>query len=89
MTPEEKEEERKKLAISAREHHVKVNVGDYAGLLGRACPASVYEYVDAEEGEPGSWGGKKLVINSQVSLSMLSNVCIIVAHMISLFLVLI
>lgn len=54
------------LANEARSEHVKVNVGEYAGLLGRACPAGVYEYVDAEQGEPGSWDGKKLVINSQV-----------------------
>ncbi|OBZ66446.1 putative electron transfer flavoprotein-ubiquinone oxidoreductase, mitochondrial [Grifola frondosa] len=62
-----------------RRHHVQVNVGEYAGLLGRGCPAQVYEYVDSEgeaavpEGEDAelkktenaSWGGKKLVINSQ------------------------
>ncbi|KAJ8700945.1 hypothetical protein PTI98_003919 [Pleurotus ostreatus] len=52
-----------------RLEHVRVNVGEYAGLLGRACPAGVYEYVDAEgEGkaiEDQSWNGKKLVINSQ------------------------
>jgi electron-transferring-flavoprotein dehydrogenase len=59
----EVEEERKR-----RQHHVRINVGDYAGLLGRACPAGVYEYVDDEssQGEEG-WDGKKLVINSQVS----------------------
>jgi hypothetical protein len=57
---------------------VKKNVGEFAGLLGRACPAQVYEYVDVdgEEGgkegsvegkeEGGGWGGKKFVINSQV-----------------------
>jgi len=51
---------------------VKDNVENYAGLLGRACPAAVYEYVDAEkaEGEEKSVeeegaDGKKLVINSQ------------------------
>ncbi|KIM20950.1 hypothetical protein M408DRAFT_29932 [Serendipita vermifera MAFF 305830] len=54
-----------KLAEEARTQHVKTNVGEFAGLLGRACPAGVYEYVDAEKGEPGSWEGKKLVINSQ------------------------
>lgn len=52
-----------------RRQHVKTNVGEYAGLLGRACPAQVYEYVDDEtsqsEGGEG-YGGKKLVINSQV-----------------------
>ena len=54
----------------ARAEHVKKNAGEFAGLLGRACPAQVYEYVDAEgvEGseEGGGWGGKKFVINSQV-----------------------
>ncbi|KAI0729914.1 FAD/NAD-P-binding domain-containing protein [Fomitopsis betulina] len=53
---------------AARREHVRVNVGEYAGLLGRACPAQVYEYVEDEsaQGEDGEgWGGKKLVINSQ------------------------
>ncbi|KAI0694134.1 hypothetical protein BC835DRAFT_1545230 [Cytidiella melzeri] len=53
---------------ASRRQHVKLNVGEYAGLLGRACPAQVYEYVDdeASQGEGGEgWGGKKLVINSQ------------------------
>ncbi|KAG9019417.1 hypothetical protein FRB90_002569 [Tulasnella sp. 427] len=55
----------------ARRHHVEKNVGEFAGLLGRACPAGVYEYVDQEGGdgekkiEDEGWGGKKLVINSQ------------------------
>lgn len=31
-----------------RREHVKINVDEYAGLLGRACPAGVYEYVDVE-----------------------------------------
>lgn len=56
---------------AVRREHVKVNVGEYAGLLGRACPAQVYEYVDdeASQGPDGDgWGGKKLVINSQVRL---------------------
>jgi electron-transferring-flavoprotein dehydrogenase len=48
--------------------HVRVNVNEYAGLLGRACPAGVYEYVDDPEDKNG-YGGKKLVINSQVSWS--------------------
>lgn len=56
---EEKEE------LERRREHVKTNVGEYAGLLGRACPAGVYEYVDANESEPDGWNGKKLVINSQ------------------------
>jgi electron-transferring-flavoprotein dehydrogenase len=52
----------------ARVEHVRRNVGEYAGLLGRACPAGVYEYVDgAADGEKGAWEGHKLVINSQVS----------------------
>jgi len=53
---------------NARCEHVRVNVEEYAGLLGRACPAGVYEYVDQEDAEVGSgegWKGKKLVINSQ------------------------
>lgn len=53
-----------------RVDHVKVNVTDYAGLLGRACPAGVYEYVDAgtsrAEGPVREALDKKLVINSQV-----------------------
>ncbi|KAI0795599.1 FAD/NAD(P)-binding domain-containing protein [Abortiporus biennis] len=53
-----------------KREHVRVNVGEYAGLLGRACPAQVYEYVDDEASAAGAtdgegWGGKKLVINSQ------------------------
>jgi len=49
-----------------RTEHVKRNVEEFAGLLGRACPAGVYEYVDVEGVEDGPWDGKKLVINSQV-----------------------
>lgn len=52
-----------------RRQHVKTNVGEYAGILERACPAQVYEYVDDEtrQGEGGErYGGKKLAINSQV-----------------------
>ncbi|KAJ6617104.1 hypothetical protein B0H10DRAFT_2034748 [Mycena sp. CBHHK59/15] len=60
-----------------RREHVRVNVSTYAGLLGRACPAGVYEYVDDDggrsvpgnaagaDGEDEGWEGKKLVINSQ------------------------
>ena len=51
-----------------RVDHVKKNVGEYAGLLGHACPASVYEYVSAEPGDESSYEGQKLVINSQVRL---------------------
>lgn len=49
---------------SARAAHVKTNVKQYAGLLGRVCPAAVYEYVDAEGTEEDA-EGKRLVINSQ------------------------
>ena len=62
--PEEPTEE-----TARRTEHVKRNVEEFAGLLGRACPAGVYEYVDVEGGsgvEDGTWNGKKLVINSQV-----------------------
>ncbi|KAG8944421.1 hypothetical protein FRC03_002080 [Tulasnella sp. 419] len=57
-------------ARKARKEHVKTNVQEYAGLLGRACPAGVYEYVDQAEANPErvedeGWDGKKLVINSQ------------------------
>lgn len=41
------------------------NVEEYAGLLGRACPAAVYEYVDAEGDTKPDAVGKTLVINSQ------------------------
>jgi electron-transferring-flavoprotein dehydrogenase len=53
-----------------RRNHVQKNVTEYAGLLGRACPAGVYEYIEDEgrEAEADGWSGKKLVINSQVSL---------------------
>lgn len=62
--PEESSEE-----TLRRTEHVKRNVEEFAGLLGRACPAGVYEYVDVDGGSnagDGSWNGKKLVINSQV-----------------------
>ena len=49
----------------ARERHTKENVKEYAGLLGRVCPAAVYEYADAE-GADADAEGKKFVINSQV-----------------------
>lgn len=58
----------------ARRAHIRTNVDEFAGLLGRACPAQVYEYVNEEgsEGESASVenvtaSGKKFVINSQVS----------------------
>ncbi|KAH9986284.1 hypothetical protein BJV77DRAFT_1029592 [Russula vinacea] len=45
-----------------RGEHVRVNVQEYVGLLGRACPAGVYEYVDDEDGSSGKegWGGRNL-----------------------------
>jgi len=54
---------------AARASHVKKNIDEYAALLGRACPAQVYEYVE-DEGvggteEGGGCKGRKLVINSQ------------------------
>ena len=60
--------------IKRRKDHVRINLNEYAGLLGRACPAGVYEYV-ADESKSGDkegegWRGHKLVINSQVSLSL-------------------
>ncbi|KAF9522339.1 hypothetical protein CPB83DRAFT_899738 [Crepidotus variabilis] len=49
-----------------RRKHVQTNLGQYAGLLGRACPAGVYEYVPEEGNDSGEgWNGHKLVINSQ------------------------
>ncbi|KAJ3861931.1 hypothetical protein EV359DRAFT_46187 [Lentinula novae-zelandiae] len=61
---------------SLRRTHVKTNISDYAGLLSRACPAGVYEYIDDNDthhhhsltggsDSPESWNGKKLVINAQ------------------------
>jgi hypothetical protein len=47
--------------ISSRGNELMV---EYAGLLGRACPAAVYEYADAEGSEADA-AGKKFVINSQ------------------------
>lgn len=57
--------------IKRRQDHVRINLNEYAGLLGRACPAGVYEYVvdESKEGVREGWGGHKLVINSQVRLS--------------------
>jgi electron-transferring-flavoprotein dehydrogenase len=53
--------------VSLRKEHVRRNVGEYAGLLQRACPAGVYEYIEDEAAEDEGWDGTKLVINSQVS----------------------
>ncbi|KAG2073178.1 hypothetical protein BDR04DRAFT_356753 [Suillus decipiens] len=47
-----------------RKLHVQRNVSEYAGLLQRACPAGVYEYVEDGTTADG-WNGHKLVINSQ------------------------
>ena len=59
--------------IKTRQNHVRINVNEYAGLLGRGCPAGVYEYVvdgsGSDEGKEEGWGGQKLVINSQVRLA--------------------
>jgi len=69
-----------------RKRHVEVNVGKYAGLLGRACPAAVYEYVEGEgkEVEDEGWDGKKLVINSQVSSTIMSGVIYVLTCMVEL-----
>ncbi|WVR03145.1 hypothetical protein IAU60_000135 [Kwoniella sp. DSM 27419] len=48
----------------AKERHTQTNVAEYAGLLGRVCPAAVYEYADAEGADVDA-EGKKFVINSQ------------------------
>ncbi|GAA5896005.1 hypothetical protein JCM8208_007503 [Rhodotorula glutinis] len=49
-----------------RAAHVEKNVGEYAGLLGRVCPAGVYEYIDvAENGGEADADGYRLQINSQ------------------------
>ncbi|KNZ75966.1 putative electron transfer flavoprotein-ubiquinone oxidoreductase, mitochondrial [Termitomyces sp. J132] len=60
-----------------RREHVQINMEEYAGLLGRACPAGVYEYVKAEEGDKAAeeegWKGIKLLINSQVGFVFLPN----------------
>lgn len=46
--------------------HTRQNAKPFAGLLGNACPAAVYEYQDVEPGEAGEHAdGKKFVINSQ------------------------
>lgn len=56
------------LVVSDRDYarHTETNVGEYAGLLNKACPAGVYEYVDvAESGGEEHAQGKRFVINSQ------------------------
>ena len=69
---EEGEKEKFVEGKDVKREHVKRNVGEFAGLLGRACPAQVYEYVEDEASADGNeegegWQGKKLVINSQVN----------------------
>ncbi|KAF8549239.1 FAD/NAD(P)-binding domain-containing protein [Imleria badia] len=52
--------------MAVRKEHVRRNVDEYAGLLQRACPAGVYEYIEDEAvSKEEGWDGKKLVINSQ------------------------
>ncbi|BGP48265.1 hypothetical protein JCM10450v2_004137 [Rhodotorula kratochvilovae] len=46
-----------------RAAHVQTNVGEYAELLNKVCPAGVYEYLDADDGK-GDALGKKLQINA-------------------------
>ncbi|TFK35857.1 hypothetical protein BDQ12DRAFT_706547 [Crucibulum laeve] len=67
-TERERAESEVEQELSRRRNHVRVNVEEYAGLLGRACPAGVYEYVEEESEsteKSEGWKGKKLVINSQ------------------------
>lgn len=54
-----------KVKNNDRHGHVERNVGTYAGLLGRVCPAAVYEYVEEEDPKQQDALGEKLVINSQ------------------------
>ncbi|KAF9242260.1 hypothetical protein BU15DRAFT_43952 [Melanogaster broomeanus] len=52
--------------MKLRKDHVRRNVGEFAGLLQRACPAGVYEYIEDEaNAEKEGWSRQKLVINSQ------------------------
>ncbi|KIJ62082.1 hypothetical protein HYDPIDRAFT_114920 [Hydnomerulius pinastri MD-312] len=52
--------------LKLRKDHVQRNVSEYAGLLQRACPAGVYEYIEDEaNAATEGWNGHKLVINSQ------------------------
>lgn len=56
---EQKEDETPEQETPARRRaHVQTNVGTYAGLLGHACPAGVYEYVADDGGKvvPGNTG---------------------------------
>lgn len=55
--------------VALRKLHVQRNVSEYAGLLQRACPAGVYEYIEDEAATDG-WNGHKLVINSQVHFNL-------------------
>lgn len=51
--------------------HTRENVGEYAGLLAKACPAAVYEYQDAEGGAEDALG-KKFIINVRSLASALA-----------------
>ena len=57
-----------------------VSLQEYDGPEQRFCPAGVYEYVDnTEEGESSeAGGGKKLVINAQVSERISSALCALI-----------
>ncbi|KIY69920.1 FAD/NAD(P)-binding domain-containing protein [Cylindrobasidium torrendii FP15055 ss-10] len=52
------------VALERKHKHTSRNVDEFAGLLGRACPAGVYEYVD-DPASKEAVDGKKLVINAQ------------------------
>ncbi|KAJ7036779.1 FAD/NAD-P-binding domain-containing protein [Mycena alexandri] len=72
-TPVDADADAQRETAARRRAHVQTNVGTYAGLLQRACPAGVYEYVTDDggrvvpgnDGEEEGWEGTKLVINSQ------------------------
>lgn len=53
-------------ANSSSRDGIDIGSAEYAGLLGQACPAAVYEYAEAE-GSDADAEGKKFIINSQVS----------------------
>jgi len=76
----EKNKEESEIEKETWRKHIEINLGEYAGLLGHACPAGVYEYVpdgDGAHSEEG-WAGHKLVINSQVSFPPWQNLNYIV-----------
>ncbi|KAH8925261.1 hypothetical protein BT69DRAFT_1260535 [Atractiella rhizophila] len=53
--------------MGEKEEHTRRNVNEFGGLLGNACPAGVYEYVDVKEagGEEEGGTGKRFVRNAQ------------------------